>query len=94
MAKVRITIQIDEATLASVDKDASRLSKSRSELFRHAAESRYPNRGPVSEAERTRMLRVIDEYMKTPPARSQAEVDRELRQIRASRRVGWRRPSD
>jgi metal-responsive CopG/Arc/MetJ family transcriptional regulator len=53
MARVRITIQLDRATLASVDKDAARLSKRRSEVLRQAIESRYPDRRPVSEAERS-----------------------------------------
>jgi metal-responsive CopG/Arc/MetJ family transcriptional regulator len=94
MAKVRITIQIDEATLASVDQDAARLSKSRSELLRHTVESRYPNRGPVSEAERLRMIKIVKEMMSRPPTRTQADADRELRELRESRRRGWRRPSD
>jgi metal-responsive CopG/Arc/MetJ family transcriptional regulator len=94
MAEVRVTIQLDRETLASVDKDAARASKPRSEVLRQAIESRYPNRGPVSEAERRRRLRIIDEYTKQPPTRTQAEADRELREIRASRRLGWSRPSD
>jgi metal-responsive CopG/Arc/MetJ family transcriptional regulator len=94
MAKVRITIQLDRATLASVDKDAAQLSKSRSEVLRQTIESRYPNRGPLSETERRRMIKIIKEMMSRPPTRTQAEVDRELRELRASRRRGWRRPSD
>jgi|HubBroStandDraft_1064217.scaffolds.fasta_scaffold157778_3 predicted transcriptional regulator len=94
MAKVKVTIQLDRATLASVDKDAARVSKPRSVVLRQAIESSYPNRGPLSKAERLRRLRIIDEIMKRPPTRSQAEVDRELREIRASRRRGWSRPSD
>jgi metal-responsive CopG/Arc/MetJ family transcriptional regulator len=90
MAKVRITIQLDRETLASVDKDAARLSKPRSEVLRQAIESSYPDRGPVSEAERLRRLRIMDEYMKKPPTRSQREVDRELAEIRRARRSGGR----
>jgi hypothetical protein len=90
MAKVKVTIQIDRATLASVDKDAARLSKPRSAVLRQAIESSYPNRGPVSEAERLRRLRIIDEMMKRPPTRSQRDADREIAEIRRARRSGGR----
>lgn len=90
MAKVKVTIQLDPETLASVDKDAARASKPRSVVLRRVIESSYPNRGPVSEAERLRRLRIMDEYMKQPPTRSQQEVDREIAEIRRARRSGGR----
>jgi len=45
----------------------------------------------LSEAERLRRLRILDEYMATPPTRPQSEVDAELRGIRDARRAGGRR---
>jgi hypothetical protein len=95
VAKVRITLAIDESTLASVDKAAARLSKPRAEMLRQAIESRYPNTGPISKEERARMLRVLDELMASPPTRPQREVDREIAEIRRARRSGGRlHPAD
>jgi hypothetical protein len=90
VAKVKVTIQLDRETLESVDKDAARVSKPRSVVLRRAIESSYPSRGAVSEAERQRRLRIMDEYMKQPPTRSQREVDREIAEIRRARRSGGR----
>jgi hypothetical protein len=40
----------------------------------------------LSNAERARMLAIIDRMTQEPPTRTAAEVDAELRAIRASRR--------
>jgi hypothetical protein len=45
----------------------------------------------VTFTEKLRLLRVFDELVSRIPARSAAEVDRELRSIRAARRAGGRR---
>src|SRR5215469_18181306 len=47
----------------------------------------------LSHAERTRMTQTIKRLMESPKTRSQSDVDRELRQIRKSRRTGWIRQS-
>ncbi len=47
----------------------------------------------LSNDERDRMLAVIDHMLKQPPTRPQAEVDAELRELRASRRRSGRRHS-
>ena len=40
----------------------------------------------MSEAERLHKIRIIEELMKQPPTRTQAEADREIAEIRRSRR--------
>ncbi|MBK5291110.1 MAG: hypothetical protein JJE04_05350 [Acidobacteriia bacterium] len=47
--------------------------------------------GKLSEHERLRMLRILDEMMARPPSRPQIEVGKELRSIRQARRAGGRR---
>ena len=42
--------------------------------------------------ERRRLLAVVDRIMKAPPTRPQAEVNAELREIRAARRRWARSP--
>jgi len=39
-------------------------------------------------------LAVIRELTTQPPTRPKADVDRELRDLRRTRRTGWARPSD
>jgi len=50
--------------------------------------------GKLNDAEKRRILRLVKEIAAQPPTRSQAEVDRELREIRDSRRKGWQRVTD
>ena len=45
----------------------------------------------LDDAERVRRLQVLDKLAAKPRTRAQAYVDKELRLIRISRRVGWRR---
>jgi hypothetical protein len=45
----------------------------------------------MSEQERIRVLRVLDAHLGRVPQRDHAGVDRELKELRASRRTGWRR---
>jgi hypothetical protein len=48
----------------------------------------------LSDAERNRRVRAIDEILARSRTRPQAEVENELRAIRRSRRSGWRRASE
>jgi hypothetical protein len=59
-------------------------------VVREAIGDYYAKSDRLSEAERTRMLKVLKEYALLPPTRSSAETDRELRELRISRRRGWR----
>jgi len=89
-----MTFTFDEDTVVRLNRTAKRLAKPKSEVVREAIREYEAKSDRLPEAERLRMLRVIDEIMKRPSTRSRAEVDRELRELRASRRRGWRRPSD
>jgi len=44
----------------------------------------------LSEVERLRMLGVLDQIRETLPLRPSGDVESELREIRGSRRTGWR----
>lgn len=91
---VKVTVTLDDASIASLNRTAARLRIPKSQVMREALREFEIKSDRVSESERLRRLRVIEEFMKLPPTRSQAEVDRELRELRASRRRGWQRPSD
>lgn len=90
----KMTFSLDDATVARLERIAVRLAKPKSEVVREAIREYEIKSDRLSEAERRRMLGILEELMKKPPTRSQAEVDRELREIRESRRHGWRRPAD
>ena len=88
MAKV--TFSLDDATVETLRKTATRLRKPQSLVVREAIAHYAAQEDRLGDEERERMLKVIDRAMKLPPSRPQAEVDRELREIRRSRRIGWR----
>jgi metal-responsive CopG/Arc/MetJ family transcriptional regulator len=88
---VKVTFTLDEKTVAKLDEAARQLVKPKSEVVREAVNDYHARMGRLSEYERLRMLRALEEHLARPPERSQAEVDRELKELRESRRAGWRR---
>ena len=94
MATVKVTFTLDQATVNRLNEAAQRLAKPKSEVVREAILEYHGKSGRLSEAERRKMLRLVEEIAAHPPTRSQREVTRELREIRTSRRQAWQRPSD
>ena len=90
MATTKVTFTFDAATIARLDDAAHRLSKPKSEVVREAIHDYHARLGRLSEAEKQRMLRALDELARRPSTRTQAEVDTELREIRRARRHGGR----
>jgi metal-responsive CopG/Arc/MetJ family transcriptional regulator len=90
MATVKVTFTLDEATVGRLNETARRLAKPKSEVVREAIREFHAKSDRLSEEERQRMLRVMKRILAEPPTRSQAEVDRELREIRRARRSGGR----
>jgi predicted transcriptional regulator len=87
---VKVTFTLDEQTIARLNETAQRLSKPKSEVVREAIEDYHVKSDRLSEAERQRLLKVAREYALLPPTRPSVERDRELRELRISRRRGWR----
>lgn len=85
-----MTFTLDDVTVNRLNRAAARFSKPKSEIVREAIEAYEAKSDRLSEAERLRMLRVLEEIMAQPPTRSQKEVDRELAEIRRARRSGGR----
>lgn len=86
MATVKVTFTLDETTVGKLNTAAQRVSKPKSEVIREAVADYYEKTDRLSDAERQRMLRYLDEMLARPPSRSQAEVDKELRELRRARR--------
>jgi metal-responsive CopG/Arc/MetJ family transcriptional regulator len=87
---VKVTFTLDEETIARLNETAERLSKPKSEVVREAIKGYRGTSDRLSEAERVRIVGLLKEYALLPPTRTSAETDRELRELRASRRRGWR----
>lgn len=63
---VKVTFTLDDDTVAKLQDAAERLSKPKSEVVREAVLDYHSRIGRLSEQERSRMLRVLDEYLKRP----------------------------
>jgi predicted DNA-binding protein len=87
---VKMTFTVDEATATRLNRIATRLAKPKSEVVREAIREYDARSDRLSDAERVRMLRVVDEIMKRPPTRSRSQADREIAEIRRARRSGGR----
>ena len=87
---IEVTYSLDEATVRRIRRTAERRGKTQTQIV-HAAVADYTGRGSrLSEVERLRMLTVIDGIREAPPTRSREDTKAELREIRASRRRGFR----
>jgi predicted transcriptional regulator len=87
----KVTFTLDDHTVRLLALTAERLKKPKSEVVREAVADYHERAGRLSEAERQRMLQVIERMKNAKPTRPQAEVDREIAEIRAARRGGGRR---
>ncbi len=88
---VKVTFTLDDHTIARLRQAAERLNRPQSQVVRDAVRDYADRVGRLSEHERLRMLSALDAIVKRKPTRSTADVDRELRDIRAARRSGGRR---
>ena len=88
---VKVTFTLDDETVERLRRLATRLRRPLSQVVRESIKDYEARSDKLSDEERKRMLAVLDEIRKTPPTRSRAEVDAELREIRAARRHGGRR---
>jgi hypothetical protein len=89
MAKV--TFSVDDLTVRTLRATAERLGKSQSLVVREAVAEYAARSVRLTDSERRRLLAVLDAMAKRPGTRSDADVKRELAQIRVERRSGGRR---
>jgi predicted transcriptional regulator len=88
---VKVTFTLDDETVGRLRRLAKRLGRPQSQVVRESIKEYEARADKLSEEERRRMLAVLDRIMREPPTRPQAEVDAELREIRAARRRWARR---
>ena len=85
-----MTFTFDERTVETLKQTASRLKKPQSVVVREAIQDYAARAGRLSDDERRHMLKVFDRVITRIPARSQAEADAEIAEIRSTRRSGGR----
>ena len=88
---VKVTYTLDRETVAAIKRTAERLGTPQSHVVREAVAEYAARTDRLSERERLRMLGVLDGLRGAPITRTAAQVDAELRAIRAARRRGGRR---
>ena len=90
MATVKVTFTLDEAAIQRLNETASRLSKPKSQVVREAILDYHEKTDRLTETERQRMLRVVEELMARKSTSTQRDVNREIAEIRSVRRRGGR----
>jgi hypothetical protein len=84
----KVTFTLDDVTIRRLQTAAEGLGKPKSEVVREAIADYHERLGRLSDEEKRRMLRVVDEMLPLIPRRAAAAVDREIEQVRAARRSG------
>jgi hypothetical protein len=89
MAK-KVTFSLDDETLARLDATAARLRKPKSQVVREAVAEYHDRAGRLSEAERRRLLSVLDQRLPALRPRPAKQIAGEIEAIRTARRAGGR----
>ncbi len=87
---VKVTFTLDDETVARLRRVATRLAKPQSQVVREAIKEYDARSDKLTEEERRHMLAALDTFAANVRPRPRREVEAELREIRASRRYGWR----
>jgi predicted transcriptional regulator len=88
---IKVTFTLDDETVERLRRTATRLGRPQSYVVREAVREYEVRSTRLSDDERARMLQIVDRMRQERPTRPAAEVDAELRQIRAARRRFTRR---
>jgi len=91
MATTKVTFTFDQATIRRLDDAAARLAKPKSQIVREAIQDYHQRIDRLSESEKQRMLKALEEFMAKVPKRDQRETEDELKEIHRARRQGGRR---
>jgi predicted transcriptional regulator len=87
---VKMTFTLDETTVEALKRISKRLQKTQSYVIREAICHYEPHAGQLTKAERKERVALLDRLVAATPRRPTSETDQELRELRVSRRKGWR----
>jgi predicted DNA-binding protein len=90
----KVTYTLDDQTVERVRRMAQRTRKPQSQIVREAVAYYEAREDKLTPEETERMLDILRTLGPQLPVRTQEDVDRELGEIRKSRRTGYSRPSD
>jgi predicted DNA-binding protein len=90
----KMTFSLDDETVRTLRMIAERKQKPQSVVVREAIIEYAAKDEKLSDSERVRKLQLIRNLRSQAATRDQASVNRELDDLRSSRRTGWTRPSD
>ncbi len=90
---VKMTFTLDDQTVLKLRRTAARHNKPQSWVVREAVADYAAKSDMLTPEEKARMLEVLERLRQSPIEGTSADVDREIAEIRASRRAaGLRRP--
>jgi predicted DNA-binding protein len=87
----KLTFSLDDTTTQLLRETAERTRKPQSLIVREAIAQYAAREDMLSTAERERLTGVLQRIKRRPVTRTQSDVDRELQEIKRSRRTGWSR---
>ncbi|MCH7564764.1 MAG: ribbon-helix-helix protein, CopG family [Gemmatimonadetes bacterium] len=87
---IKMTFTLDEDAVRQLERAAQRLSMPKSHVVREALRVYGEELGRLSEEERQKVLDIFDDVVPSIPDRPREEVERELADVRSSRRAGGR----
>jgi hypothetical protein len=90
----KLTFSLDEETVRTLRRVSEQKRKAQSLIVREAIAEYGAREDRLPDHERTRRLEVLQALASQPPTSKAADVDRELRDLRRTRRAGWARSSD
>jgi predicted DNA-binding protein len=90
----KMTFSLDDETVRTLRMIAERKQKPQSVVVREAIIEYAAKDEKLSDSERVRKLQLIRNLRSQAATRDQASVNRELDDLRSSRKTGWARPSD
>ena len=88
---VKMTFTLDDDTVAKLKRAATRFDKPQSWVVREAVADYAAKSDMLTPEEKARMLAALGRLRQAPIEKTSAEVDREIAEIRASRRAAGRR---
>jgi hypothetical protein len=88
---IKATFTFDESTVRRLNEASTRLARPKSQIVREAIQEYYSRLDRLSDQERDSMLRAFDKLAPAIPARERAAVNRELRELRRSRKTAGSR---
>jgi predicted DNA-binding protein len=87
----KLTFSLDDETVQLLRRVAERSGKPQSLIVREAVAQYAAREEMLSDADRERLLMVLQQIKTRPGSRTAVEVDRELQELRRARRTGWSR---